>query len=202
MNFDSLKSVWTRIMSRGRGIEPRLTGLFLLVSLCPVAVAGYLAYQNWRTISEVNIGGVLERKAVRTATGIQKVLTDGRTSLDNWASLPVMYDLLADDLDGRIMAGLMTLDRESSGLGELLALSPSGTVVAASDPRRINERAGSTAWFQKLRDPNVADKSFELAELNAEDGKFYFSSRVTAKNQPIRVIGYLVVVLTRERLKP
>lgn len=148
-------TAWTRtmeIVSRlirsiqcySSGIQARLISLFLLLSLLPLAIGGIVAFQSGKASLEANIGAQLESRAQRILDEIERMLTGGQSSLQNWSKLSVMYDLVGDDPDGRITGTLMTLARESSSLGQFMAISPRGAVVAASQPYRIGEQVADT----------------------------------------------------------
>ena len=106
-----------------RGIQAKLIGLFLFLSLLPLAIAGGLAFQSARASLETSIGVQLEIRALRILNEVEQTLADGQSSLQNWVKLPVMHELVGDDPDRRITGTLITLANESSSLGQLLAVS-------------------------------------------------------------------------------
>jgi PAS domain S-box-containing protein len=193
---------WLRRMgSLFQGIHSRLTGLFLILSLCPLLIAGLLAFQNGKESLETNIGLQLENDAERILRELQSTMTAGEASLSNWTKLTVMQDLTADDPDGRITGTLITLARESSSLGQLLAVSPGGLVVAASQPNRIGERVSGTDWFKMLKSQDTISGHWNLFDAVAEQGRFHFALGVLSSGKQPRLIGYLVSTMKVDRLE-
>ena len=183
-----------------RGIQAKLIGLFLFLSLLPLAIAGGLAFQSARASLETSIGVQLEIRALRILNEVEQTLADGQSSLQNWVKLPVMHELVGDDPDRRITRTLITLANESSSLGQLLAISPLGYIVAASEPRRIGERVAEQPWFLRLRDQDAVAEHPAKFMLMPEGNQFYFGVPVRSQAKGHSVIGYLATVLTRERL--
>jgi PAS domain S-box-containing protein len=184
-----------------RGIQSRLLSIFLLLSLIPLTIVGILSFQNAKSSLEASIGAQLEIKAQRISSDIEKAYIENEVSLRNWAGLPLMYDLVADDPDGRVTGLLITLARESSNLGQLIAVSVRGDIVAASQPTQIGERVAETDWFLRLLGQNSFSEPRGAFRYQSKDERLYIAVPVMSKTRPDHPIGYLVSTMEIERLK-
>lgn len=181
-------------------IQFRLLSLFACLSLLPLLGVGIIAFQSGRASLQQAIGAQLELRAERVLDITGRLFADGQQSIQSWAKLSVMYDLIGEDPDGRITRTLITLARQSSSIGDVLAVSRQGIVVAVSRPSRIGEKVAEQSWFRRVQaqDPFVERRVESMSAL--EGGHFYFFAPVLSQAKQQGLIGYLVATLPIEEL--
>lgn len=181
-------------------LQGKLLVIFLILSLIPIQLVAWLSLRNGEEALKQTIGLQLEVRAQHTVDAVEQFFLAGQISLQNWARLSVMYDLLADDPDGRITGSLITLERESSNLGALLAINRAGVVVAASQPALIGTSVKSTSWFlQALED--IRKKTTNVGiNWHVLEGDFYVTVPVMGGLKSTTTLGYLVARLSEKRL--
>ncbi|MDZ4855459.1 MAG: PAS domain S-box protein [Nitrospirota bacterium] len=183
-----------------KGITCRLTILLLVLSLGPLLIAGVASFKSGRASLEQAIGAQLELRAERVLKVLEKLLTDGQQATQSWAKLRVMYDMIGEDPDGRITGTLIDLAHQTSGIGEIVAVSRQGIVVAASHPSRIGEKVAEQSWFRHVQaqDPFRERRIESMPSL--EGGTFYISAPLLSQGKNPNLIGYLVASLPIEQL--
>jgi HAMP domain-containing protein len=188
------------ILRSVHGLRGRLTALFLLLALVPLAIAAVVSFRDGRAMLEEHIGLQLSAQAHRISESVGHLIVNGRTSLKNWAQLSVMYDMIGDDPDGRITSALTTLVHDQSLLISLMAVTPAGKIVAASEPHLLGKLVVDQDWF--LRTKRIAPERDDAQSLSAPDlgGGYNFLAPIVGpgKNRPL--LGYLRAYLSRERL--
>jgi PAS domain S-box-containing protein len=189
------------VLGSSRGIHSRLISIFLLLSIIPLLAVGWLSFQSGKSSLEAAIGAQLQLKAQFVLDSIEKAQLEEEAALINWARLPVMYDLVADDPDGRITGMLIALARERSSHVKLAAVSLSGAIVAASQPVHIGNRVAEADWFLGLLGRGSSAEQAGLFRMRSKDGGYYFAVPVHSKSRPDRPIGYLVSIMQIEQLK-
>jgi PAS domain S-box-containing protein len=188
------------ILRSVHGLRGRLTALFLLLALVPLAIAAVVSFRDGRAMLEEHIGLQLSAQAHRISESVGHLIVNGRTSLKNWAQLSVMYDMIGDDPDGRITSALTTLVHDQSLLISLMTVTPAGKIVAASEPHLLGESVVDQDWF--LRTKRIDPERDDAQGLSAPDlgGGYNFLAPIVGpgKNRPL--LGYLKAYLSRERL--
>ncbi len=189
----------TDFWARLQGLQGRLAALFLALALLPLAAVGTAAYRTGEQALEGNIGLQLEVRADRVLDEVEDLLDASQTSLRNWSNLSVMYDLIADDPDGRVTAALATLAKESLGFDRLLALSPGGTVLAASEPALIGSKVTARTWFRRAKEAGALDQLLMFEADSAEAG-YHLVVPVKADRQG-EAIAWLSAYLSQDRIR-
>ena len=189
----------TDFWARLRGLQGRLAALFLALALLPLVGVGTAAYRTGEQALEASIGVQLEIRADRVLEEVEDLLGNSQTSLRNWSNLSVMYDLIADDPDGRVTAALVTLAKESPGIDRLLALSPEGTVLAASEPNLIGSKVTARTWFTRVKESGPLDQLL-MFEAAGDEAGYHLVVPVKVDRQG-KVIGLLSAYLTQDRIR-
>jgi signal transduction histidine kinase/DNA-binding response OmpR family regulator len=183
-----------------RCLEGKLIALFLLLSLLPLLIVALLWLNSGERLLEQSIGAQLEVQAQRAAEAYEQVFLSDRASLRNWTSLNVMYDLAGDDPDGRISGTLRALDHETPSLGDLLAINPSGTIVAAAQASKIGQSVQAESWFQRAVVEGKGRDGGSLYEAASVVEGFRITFPVTGQSKGMAILGYLSAQISPKQL--
>jgi PAS domain S-box-containing protein len=183
-----------------RGLRGRLIGLFLLLALMPMAITAVVSFRNGRTALEEHIGLQLSAQADHISESVDHLIIGGQTSLENWAQLSVMYDLISDDADGRITGALITLARDQSLLDSLIAVSLAGKVLAASEPNQIGKSVAEQDWFMQSARGNPVPTKVHGRLTPDLAGGHRLVTPIFGGNKSRPLLGYLSAYLPREKL--
>jgi PAS domain S-box-containing protein len=181
-------------------LEGRLVGLFLMLSLIPLVLVSAISIHNGTEALEQHIEARLEVHAQHLIDSMEGFLAAGHSSLEAWAGLSVMADMVGDDPDGRISRMLKALEQENSSLGQLLAVNHSGKVVAASDLTLIGTTIASEFWFSVASQRIASSRSSEGLDLQPVDGGYRITIPLKGEIKGLPQLGYLSAYLTKERL--
>ena len=199
MHSKTITQIIASVRRVAQGLLGRLTGLFLLLALIPLATAMFIALHNRQTVLEENIGIQLSAQAEHIVERLEHLMDNGQAELKDWAELPVMNDLSGGDAGRRVTQTLTELAQGNLGWSSLMAISPNGKVVAASLPHWIGESVADQDWFRrKLDEPYY---KWQLFRQKAEVAGYYLLRPIFGQEKRRLPIGYLSVYLSQEQLE-
>jgi PAS domain S-box-containing protein len=199
MHSETMARLMESVRQSAQGLSARLTGLFLLLALTPLAIVAVVVLQDRQAALEEHIGLQLSIQAEHVVEGLEELVENEQASLKDWAMLSVLDDLIRNDAGGRISETLAVLAQGQPIRSSLMAISPSGKVVAASRPDLIGQSVGGQAWFQRKPDASHR-KGWPFQEKVAERG-YYFVAPILREGKRQPLIGYLSAHLSQEQLE-
>lgn len=172
-------------------IQSKLIGLFLIIALIPLGIAGVRSYENGREVLKQNIGEALQEKAFQTIDKIDRLFYVNQANIESWAAIEVMQDVLTDDTDGRITQELVKLKKNYGIYAGIFCANSAGRIVASSETRLIGTDVSQEPWFQEtIRTAGLVVGGFSDDEL-AGGIAFDTSIPIVAAHNPSQVIGVL-----------
>src|SRR3990167_7131236 len=102
---------------------------FLALSIFPLVVMGWMAYQNAEGALKKNLGSGLHRLAQHTVSSIDQNFYYLLQDIRSWADFELMQEVLTGDLDGRISVFLVELNKREGIFTELVVLNQEGEVI-------------------------------------------------------------------------
>ncbi len=181
-------------------IYAKLLSLFLLLSLLPLIILGWVSYRNAQQSLKQTIGYELEELARLTMEMVDRQLDDYLQDIQVWSELEVIQDVLTDDVDGRINASLINFKKSNPSYQQLSCLNQRGEIVAASEPRLMGEVKAKTEWFKQT----LAGQTYMSKLTMLENGKpvINLAAPIWAIGNRKRVIGVLYATFDWEYIYP
>jgi PAS domain S-box-containing protein len=115
-------------------IRTKLLLTFLVLSLGPLALVGFFAYENGRGAIEDGLGSMFALRAAHVIETLDHEAEALRRHAAAWTGLDLMQHVLTDDPDGRVSAFLIQRAGRSEAIAASVVADPQGRVVAASRP--------------------------------------------------------------------
>ena len=139
------------------GIRGKIILLALVCAVLPSALISTLAIQSSRDALEHGVRLELSGLAHEQMSRLNSTIEQARTDLGTWATLNTMQNALIDDVDGVIQSELAGLRKRYESFGELIVLSPAGTVIASALQRNKGLNFSKEEFFS----PSVGGNSFQ-----------------------------------------
>lgn len=113
-------------------LRPKIITLLLLLSLIPLLAISLIAYYNGVTSLRRIIGSYFQFVARRSIEKIDAKVFEIAEDVRRWTELEFMQDVVAGDVDGRIVSFLVRAQKEYGIFSRLDVLNLSGEVIASS----------------------------------------------------------------------
>jgi two-component system NtrC family sensor kinase len=121
---------------------------FLLLSILPLVVMGWMAYENAGRALKRNLGSHLHHIAHNTIYNIDQTFYYLFKDMTGWADLEMMQEVLTDDLDGRISGFFTELSKKEWDFAGFMVLSEAGEIVASDHPEGVGKNPRTQTAFQ------------------------------------------------------
>jgi len=121
-----------------RSLRNKLLLFAAVLVVLPGIMVGVIAERSGRASLQTVIGRQLAREAGHAAEQLAAALAAERRSLNGLARQDLMREIRVADIDKRIASALATLREASAARIEYLVEDETGTVVASSDPGRLD----------------------------------------------------------------
>jgi len=171
-------------------IRTKITFIFLILSLVPLTMMSYVAYQNGKKALKDNLGATYQLLAEQTIDKIDRTLYEVYRDVTAWSELEVMDEIIAGDVDGKMTSFLISLSEQYGYFSSINAMNREGLVVASSRPEFIGRRFKDSPFFSSAmaKKPYIEDLYFDAM---GQEWVISFSFPITAKFQQDKVIGVL-----------
>jgi signal transduction histidine kinase len=171
-----------------RSLRAKLQLFAFLLVLVPGVILAVLAVASARNALEASIGRELAQIAGDALDELDEATHDATEMVAGWAQQDVMRDVLIGDLDKRLSRFFQTLTEGSAPFREIYGLDRTGRVVAANDPRLLENppdltRTASTVLRGEIMIPEVEPDGGDFVEMGAP---------IRDPDHPATVIGALV----------
>src|SRR5205814_3835714 len=120
-----------------RSLRAKLQLFAFLLVLVPAVILAVLAVASARNALEASIGRELAQIAGDALDELDEATHDATDLVTGWAQQDVMRDVLIGDLDKRLSRFFQTLTEGGAPFREIYGLDRTGRVVAANDPRLL-----------------------------------------------------------------
>ncbi|NOY83802.1 MAG: EAL domain-containing protein [Nitrospirae bacterium] len=171
-------------------IRTKITLTFLVLSLVPLTMVSYVAYQNGKQALKENLGTTYQLLAQQTIDKIDRRLFEVYRNVGAWSELELMDEVIAGDVDGKMTTFLSSLSQQYGYFSSINAMNKEGVVVASSRPEFIGLDFKKNPFFKIA----VAKKSHSedlYFDSMGQEWVLSFSFPITAKFQQNKVIGVL-----------
>lgn len=121
---------------------------FLLLSILPLIVMGWMAYENAGRALKRNLGAHLYHIAHNAIYNIDQNFYYLFKDITSWADLELMQEVLTDDLDGRISGFFTELGKREGDFSGFMVLDEAGEIVASDHPEGVGKGPRTQAAFQ------------------------------------------------------
>ena len=92
-------------------IQTKTMILLLVLSLVPLTIIGTIAYLNGQEAIKTSLGTSFQQIAHEKIDRINHSLYEVYRSVQAWAELELMQEVITDDVDGKISTFIMGLSR-------------------------------------------------------------------------------------------
>lgn len=182
------------------GITTKVIFLALLCAILPSVLISLVAYSSSRAALQQAIEAELSDLTKHQMAQLFSSLKSAATNLETWSTLHVMQNVLTDDNDGTIQDELISLQKRYQVFGNLLVLTPDGTVVSeAMQPNKAKNLRSSEFLAAALGGAGYRG-SVGYQELVGATG-LVMASPIHADYDPATVVGVLVGVVDWSRIQ-
>jgi methyl-accepting chemotaxis protein len=180
-----------------KGLQGKLLGLFLLLSLVPLIVVSVISFQS----SKRGLQTMARETLVHTAEGIRRtveiMINDRQDDVKSWAGSPAVAHAFEKKEYRELSSLLAGLQKNYDGYKVIMAFDPAGNLVAASDGEMLHDAAveknqSSHRWFQAAVKGEVDVDDVYHSETIKED--------VMAFSAPVKDAGGRVIGVVTSRL--
>lgn len=180
-------------------LRTKITLTCLVLSLVPLTVMGYVAYQNGKQALKNSLGMTYELLAQQTINKIDRTLYEVYRDVTVWSELELMSEIAADDEDGKMTTFLTRLSQQYSYISSINAINHDGVIVASSHSGFIGQNFKKNPFFTStmMKNPYFEDLYFDSI---GKEWVISFSLPITAKFQKDKVLGVLNVRWKAEEL--
>lgn len=128
-------------------VRTKLTLVLLAITLLPFLIVGRVVYERAENALRESLGRSFERMAAEAIDKVDRSLFEVQQTVETWASLELMQDVVAGDLDGRIASFLIGVKKEYATFSRIDVLDAHAEVIASSDPGIVGARAQADESF-------------------------------------------------------
>ncbi|OGX38942.1 MAG: hypothetical protein A3D87_03615, partial [Omnitrophica WOR_2 bacterium RIFCSPHIGHO2_02_FULL_50_17] len=172
---------------------------FLALSIFPLVVMGWMAYQNAEGALKKNLGSGLHRLAQHTVSSIDQNFYYLLQDIRSWADFELMQEVLTGDLDGRISVFLVELNKREGIFTELVVLNQEGEVIASDHSAWWGTNQRTEAFFQEAIQGGRYVSDVVLSRL-VDRYEIVFAVPIRANFDRNKIIGVLRVGWKAENL--
>jgi PAS domain S-box-containing protein len=162
----------------------------LVLSLAPLVIIGMIAYKNGEKAIKKSLGSTFQQTAHIIIDKVDRYLYEVYYSVQAWAELELMQEVITGDVDGKISSFLMELSKEYGYFSMINALNSEGEVVASSNPELIG-RDFSQKDFYKVAFAGKAYVGDVQLDKISKMWVVIFSFPIKAKFEEDKIIGAL-----------
>lgn len=176
-------------------IKLQLTLVSLILSLLPILLTGWIAYQSARSALEERIRFNLESLASETLDKLERILLERQHDISEWAKLGfVQDDVVTGDVDNRIFQFLKDEKKNSELFHEIWVANAEGKIISSTLPALNGRIVRDRIWFQST----IQGKSWvgepSLQDLTGRVG-MPVAVPIMASFKKTQTVGVLVAVL-------
>jgi signal transduction histidine kinase/CheY-like chemotaxis protein len=123
--------------------------LFLALSLTPLAIVGYIAYNDRESYLKEDIGSDLESNAKNILTILNSLLANEKQKIEELASTVSFQRKIANGSAPKVTEALKKFNKKNKHYSGVYFLSNKGIILASSKPDKVDHDLSNEKWFKR-----------------------------------------------------